>query len=115
MQVTRFDAAKPYLAPNHDGVASLRLQGAEASAVDAFWCGISHVLPGGGAKWGAAPTERIYVVLDGTVTVTTTGAEATLARWDSCVIPAGEERAMENRTTSVTTLLVVMANPARTS
>ncbi|MFO1361685.1 MAG: cupin domain-containing protein [Burkholderiales bacterium] len=109
MQVTRFAAALPYEAPNHHGVASLLLQGRDATRVGAFWCGLSHVLPAGGASRGAAPHERVYVVLDGEIAVATAREETVLRTFDSCCIEAHEERTLENRTNRPATLLVVMA------
>ena len=50
MKVTRFEDAKPYAAPNHFEMRSLRLQGFEAGGPEKFWTGMSHFLPGGGAR-----------------------------------------------------------------
>jgi quercetin dioxygenase-like cupin family protein len=111
VQVTRFPDAAPYDAPNHFGVASFRLQGQGATDTKAFWCGISHVLPGGGAKNGAAPLERVYVVIEGEITVGTAAGETVLRPLDSCCIGADEERWIENRGGTLAKLLVVMQNP----
>lgn len=110
MQVTRYAEAKAYEAPNHFGVRSLRLQGGEASATRSFWCGVSEVLPGGGAQQGSAGAERVYLVLEGEVTVVTAEGETVLRPMDSCLIGAGEQRTLENRGMSPATLLVVMEN-----
>jgi uncharacterized cupin superfamily protein len=111
MHVTRYAEAKPYDAPNHFGVTSLRLQGAEASPARSFWCGVSRVLPGGGTKHGAAPLERMYLVLEGEVTVTTAEGETVLRPMDSCLIGAHEARLLENRSKAPATIVVVMENP----
>lgn len=108
MDVVRIEEALPYDAPRHFGISTLRLQGADASAAEGFTVGLSQVLPGGGAERGAAPVERVYVVLDGELFVSSGSDEVTLGPLDSCHIPAGEEREMANRTNRTTSLLVVM-------
>ncbi len=115
MQITRIDEAKPYEAARHVDVSALRLQGVEASETENFWCGLSHYLPGGRAEKGAAPLERIYVVLEGEITVTTEAGDAVLGPLDSCHIAAGEERTVENRANSVAAMLVIMPNPPKES
>ncbi len=61
----------------------------------------------------AAPLERIYVVLEGEITVTTEAGDAVLGPLDSCHIAAGEERTVENRANSVAAMLVIMPNPPK--
>jgi quercetin dioxygenase-like cupin family protein len=108
MEVTRIDDARPYDAPRHFGMSTLRLQGEEATALEAFTVGLSHALPGGGAERGAAAVERTYIVLTGELFVSTDTGSETLRPLDSCYLPAGEERLLENRTNRPTTFLVVM-------
>src|SRR4051812_46116975 len=108
MHVTSLLAARPYEAPNHHAMTALRLQGFDASDTDNFWVGLSHFLPGGGATMDATPLEKVYVVVEGEVTVFTADGEATLGPLDSCHLPAGEARAVENRTNRPATMLVVM-------
>lgn len=108
MEITRIGEALPYDAPRHFGMSTLRLQGGAATAAEAFTVGLSHALPGGGAEFGAAPVERTYIVLSGELSVTTTDGEASLGPLDSCHLPAGEERSLENRTNQPTSFLVVM-------
>ena len=50
--INRFAEAKPYDAPNHRGVAGLRLQGFEEGGPTNQWVGLSQFLPGGGAGPG---------------------------------------------------------------
>jgi mannose-6-phosphate isomerase-like protein (cupin superfamily) len=113
MIVTRFAEARPYDAPGHDGVAALRLQGAEASDVEHFTVALSHILPGGGAEHAASPLERVYVVVAGEATVVTDEQEVTLGLHDSCYIPGGEARTLVNRSNEVASIVVVMPNPDR--
>jgi quercetin dioxygenase-like cupin family protein len=111
MQVTRAQNAQPYTAPRHHEVHGLRLQGYDATNTENFWVGLSYFLPGGGADRSATPFEKVYVVLDGEVTVTTDNDEQALGPMDSCVIPADEFRTIENKTNEVATMLVIMPYP----
>lgn len=112
MHVKRFDDAKPYDAPNHRGVVGLRLQGFEPGGPQNQWVGLSQFLPGGGAGPDSTPFEKVYVMLDGELTVTIDGAPTVLRRYDSITIPPGEMRTIENRTNHTCTLLVVIPYPA---
>lgn len=111
MQVTRLDDALPYEAPKHFECRALRLQGWDASAAQGFWVGLSHFLPGGGCEFDATPLEKVYVVTEGEITVVTEQDEATLSVYDSCHIPAGEARSVENRTNRPASMVVVMPYP----
>jgi quercetin dioxygenase-like cupin family protein len=115
MKITRLSEARPYSAPKHVDVASLRLQGLEASPAGFCSVGLSYYLPGGRAEMSAGPQEKIYVVLDGELTIELGGGEtAVLGRLDSCLIEAGEAREVRNETNAVATLLVVMPAPQPT-
>lgn len=112
MQITRLAEAKRYDAPKHFDMRSLRLQGLEASAADFAWVGLSYFLPGGGAQSDAGAVGKIYVVLDGEVTIDLgDGSTHVLAKLDSCFIPAGESRAIRNAGNVVAAMLVVMPSP----
>jgi glyoxylate utilization-related uncharacterized protein len=115
MQVTRLDEARAYEAPKHRDVRTLRLQGFEASDAQGFWVGLTHFLPGGGADHDATPLEKVYVVVDGEVTVITDSEEVALGRYDSCYLAPNEARAVENRTNRPASMLVVMPYPASQS
>lgn len=108
MEVTRAAEAPRYEAPGHHGMAMVRLQGREASRAEAMWVGLSHVLPGGGTTLSASPQEKIYIVVAGELTVRTETSEATLGPLDSCVIPPGEARALENRSPLPASVILVM-------
>ncbi len=112
MQVTRLGEAEPYEAPKHFDVRALRLQGFDASDAANFWVGLSHYLPGGRAEMDATPIEKVYVVLDGELTVTTDAGEETLGPLDSCWLAPGEARSVVNRTNRPASMLVVMPYPA---
>jgi len=108
MDLVRFKDARPYDAPRHFGMSTLRLQGPDASGAAAFTIGLSQALPAGGAELSASPRERVYLVLEGELYVSSGDTEAVLGPLDSCWIPAGEEREVANRTNRTTTFVVVM-------
>ena len=109
MQITRLNDAKRYDAPGHFEMRSMRLQGFEMSDSKFAWAGLSHFLPGGGAEMDASPLEKIYVVLDGEITVELgDGTIERLGKLDSCYIPGGEARAVRNERNDIATMLVMM-------
>lgn len=108
MKVTCFGDAKPYVAPNHYDMRSLRLQGFEEGGPKKFWTGLSHFLPGGGAGPDSSPLEKVYVVLAGSLSVKAGGSEVVLGPMDSCCIPGDEVREVKNLGNGVATMLVVM-------
>lgn len=108
MQVTRFSKAPSYQAPEHYDMACLRLQGKEATTTDTIWIGLSHILPGGHTSLKDADVEKIYIVVEGEVTVSTDTEEFTLKRLDSCRIAPGEARALHNRTNAPASILLAM-------
>lgn len=112
MEITRYEDALRYDAPGHFEMRGLRLQGFDSSASEFAWTGLSHFLPGGGAEMDASPLPKIYVVLEGEVTITLgSGDIQALSRWDSCHIPGGEARAISNESNHVATMLVIMPYP----
>jgi mannose-6-phosphate isomerase-like protein (cupin superfamily) len=111
MLVKRFAEAKAYEAPNHRAYSSLRLFGADAGGPKQFLMGLSHFLPGGGAGPDASPTEKVYVVLAGELTVIVGGKESVLKANDSCFIGPNEEREIINRGNDVCTIVVAMSTP----
>src|SRR5215510_4258897 len=113
MDVTRIRDAKPYEAARHWDMKALRLQGLEASPTKKVTLGLSYFLPGGGAEKSSSNMERVYVVVDGEVTVTIDGKDTVLGPLDSCHIPAGEERAIVNKANTDATMLVVMPAPEK--
>ena len=114
MLTKRFADAKPYEAPNHRGVVGLRLQGFEEGGPKNQWVGLSQYLPGGGAGPDSTPFEKVYVIIEGEMTVITNGVETVLQRFDSCTIAAGEVRELANRSNHVCKMFVVIPYPAGT-
>jgi glyoxylate utilization-related uncharacterized protein len=111
MEVTRIAGAQSYAAAKHHDVSAFRLQGFDASSATAFWVGLSHYEPGGRAERDASGTEKVYVVLEGEITVITDDEEAVLGALDSCFLAPGEARAVENRSGARASMLVLMEYP----
>ena len=112
MQITRFGDAQAYEVPGHHDVRTLRLQGFDASDSKFAWAGLSQFLPGGGAEMDASPLEKIYVVLEGEMTVELgDGTIGKLGKLDSCYIAGGVSRAVRNERNDVATMLVLMPYP----
>jgi quercetin dioxygenase-like cupin family protein len=113
MEVKRFAEAKAYEAPNHRNYTSLRLFGLDAGGPKQFVVGLSHFLPGGGAGPDASPTEKVYVILSGELTVIAGAKETVLKPNDSCFIGPNEVREIVNRGNDVVTMLVAMSAPPK--
>lgn len=114
MHVTRFDEARPYEAPNHFDMHCLRLQGKEAGPSSQMWMGLSQLLPGGRTTLDPSPMEKLYLVVEGEVTMVgeLDGRQerATLGRLDSCRFAPGEARQLLNETNRPAMVVLVMAN-----
>jgi len=107
LEVTRYDSAKAYDVPDHFGMTAMRLQGEGVSSLKDSWVGLSTFLPGGGAETGAAPTGKVYVVIEGSMTVTTVEGDTVLHANDSCFLPPNTERSIVNNTNHVVRMLVI--------
>ena len=113
MHVKRFNDATKYEAPNHRGVVGLRLQGFEEHGPKNQWVGYSQFLPEGGAGPDSSPFEKVYVVIEGEMTVIVNGKETTLHPMDSCTIWPNELREIINRSNHVCKMLVVIPYPPK--
>ncbi|MEM9435192.1 MAG: cupin domain-containing protein [Pseudomonadota bacterium] len=111
MYLKRFKDAQPYDAPNHYGCHGLRLQGFEEGGPKNQWVGFSQFLPGGGAGPDSTPFEKVYVVLEGEMTVITDDGETVMGAMDSCTVAPGEVRIIENRSNQTSKMLVVIPYP----
>lgn len=111
MIVKRFNDAELYEAPNHWGVTGLRLQGFEDGGPTNQWVGFSQFLPGGGAGPDSTPFEKVYVVIEGEMTITIDGEDTVLSAMDSCTIAPGEVRKIVNQSNHICKMLVVMPYP----
>jgi quercetin dioxygenase-like cupin family protein len=101
--------APQYEALKHFKMTALRLHGKAETGTNAFWMGLSHFLPGGGAEYDASPTEKIYFVLEGEVTVVSGNERIVLGPWDSLFIGPGEGREVINDTNRPASMLVVIS------
>ena len=108
MRKVEFNKVKPYEVAKHFNMVALRLQGKEETGTQKFWVGLSHFLPGGGAEYDASPTEKVYFVLEGEITIATEKEEVTLGPWDSLYIAPNEGRSIINKTTKPVSMLVII-------
>ena len=97
--------------PTIAAIARLRLFGLDAGGPKQFTVGLSHFLPGGGAGPDASPTEKVYYVLAGELTLIAGGKETVLRANDSCFIGPEESREIINRGNDVVTMLVAVSAP----
>lgn len=111
MHINRFADLKPYQSPGHHDMRMLRMQGREAGPSETMWLGVSQLLPGGHIDPSASPEEKIYVVLDGELTIRTDSETAVLRQWDSCRIAPNEIRALKNETNRTVVVLLAMPLP----
>jgi len=109
MDIVQLTDTAAYDAPGHHGMVAFTLQGRDRTPNEHFWVGLSIFLPGGGAERAASPTEKVYLVLDGEVTVITDRETVTLGAMDSCRIAPGEARAIENRGHAAARMVVMSA------
>jgi len=112
MQTIAFEKARHYPVPKHHGMVAFRLQGLDVTKTNGTWVGLSVFLPGGGAETDAGPTEKIYVVIEGEITIEVDGRRQKLGKFDSCHIGPGEERAVVNETNAVVQMLVIVPGGA---
>lgn len=91
IKVTRGEGV-PYDAPQHHGVYGVLKYTKEQTKGTIV--NYSYFLPSGGAEMSAAPVERTYIVMTGSVTVTTPDDSEThvLNKGDMLYIAPGEER-----------------------
>ena len=104
---------KPYEAPGHFGMMAMRLSGKDETGAKKFWVGLSHFLPGGGAKWAYEdnPLEKVYFVLEGEITVRTKSGEYILRKWDTIFLAPYEGREVINHTKQPASWLVIINYP----
>jgi quercetin dioxygenase-like cupin family protein len=111
MKKVRLDEVKPYAAPGHFNMVAMRLSGKEETGAQKFWVGLSHFLPGGGAEYAYedSPTEKVYIVLEGEITVKTKKEEFTLGPLDVIYIAPNEGREIINKTNKPVSMLVIIS------
>jgi mannose-6-phosphate isomerase-like protein (cupin superfamily) len=112
MKKVSLNQVKPYAAAGHFNMTAMRLQGKEESGLQKFWVGLSYFLPGGGAEWAYEdnPNEKVYIVLEGELTVKNKTEEVTLGAMDSLYLAPNEGRSLINKTNKPVTMIVVINN-----
>ena len=110
MKKVRLNEVNPYDAPGHFKMVAMRLIGKEETGSQKFWMGMSHFLPGGGAEYAYedSPTEKVYFVLDGEITVKTKKEEITLGPWETVYLAPNEGREVINKTNKPASMLVIV-------
>jgi glyoxylate utilization-related uncharacterized protein len=111
MKKISLDQVKPYAAPGHFDMKALRLSGKDETGAQKFWVGLSYFLPGGGAEYAYedSPSEKVYFVLDGELTVKTKTDEVTLGPNDLLFLAPNEGREIINKTNKTVTMLVAIS------
>lgn len=112
MKKVEVNQAKPYEAARHFGCTTHRLHGKEESGASKFSVGWSVFLPGGGAEYSASPTEKVYMCLDGEITIKNQEETAVLKPMDSVFIGANEGREILNASNFPATMLVIINYPS---
>ena len=111
MKKVSLSQVKPYSADLHFNMSAMRLQGKEETGIQKFWMGLSYFLPEGGAAWAYedSSTEKVYLVLDGEITVKSKDEEIKLGPMDSLYLAPYEGREIINNTNKPVTMLVVVS------
>ncbi len=111
MKKVSLQDVKSYAAPGHFNMVAMRLSGKEETGAEKFWVGMSYFLPGGGAEYAYedSPTEKVYFVLDGEITVKTKTEEITLGPLDVLYLAPNEGREVINKTNKPVSMLVAIS------
>ena len=109
MKKISLNEGKPYAATGHFGTTSLRIIGKDETGAQRFWVGLSYFLPAGGVAYCGEDqvNEKVYIVLDGEVTVKSKTQEYVLRAMDSLYISPGEGRSIINNTHKPASMLVI--------
>ena len=114
MEIVRFADAPVYTAAGHDEVTARRLQGGDATSADFVLVGHSRFLPGATVPMEAAPIGKIYVVVEGALSIDQAdGVRHNLRQWDSIFVPAGEARAVVNDSGAPASIIVITPSPVK--
>lgn len=102
--------AVAFLPPNHSNMTAMVLHNKEESGLEKVITILSHFLPGGKAEWSYedSPTEKVYFVLEGTITVNSKAETFVLHQYDSISILPFEGREVVNNTNLPATVLVTI-------
>ena len=109
-KIARADVTDYGIPPKHFGVNSTRLQSEAQSGLKSFWIVVSHYLPSGAIEWSGEDSaeEKVYIVIEGELTVKGTDEEFVLGPLDSLYIGPNEGRSVINNGTKPAVMLVVV-------
>jgi quercetin dioxygenase-like cupin family protein len=112
-KITRANEATTYEAPGHYDVRTTRLHNAADVNDGRLVMGLSHFLPGGGAKQNAVPAEFIYYIVSGEMTITLDNGTFVLKAGDTIHCGPMTTKEIKNTGISVTTMLVILLPPVQ--
>ncbi len=108
MKVVKNAQGTPYEAPKHFGVYGIQKFVEESKRVKVFY---SYFQPNGGADMSGSPTEKIYYLVSGSITVKGASEEHVMNQGDIIFIDAGEEREITINDGKPAELLVFIITP----
>jgi quercetin dioxygenase-like cupin family protein len=109
-KITRANEAARYEAPGHFDVCTTRLHNPVDVNDGRIAMGLSHFLPGGGASKSSSPSEIIYYIIKGEISVTLEDGIFVLKAGDSIHLGPMTTKEIKN-TGIVTAEMLVMALP----
>jgi len=112
-KVTKANEAYVYTADHHYDVQTTRLHDPQDVNDGRLVCGLSHFLPGGGIEKSSNPTESVYYVIAGEMTVSIDGKEYVLCGGDSIHFGPNQEKAVKNTGITAAQMLVVVLPPQK--
>lgn len=107
MNLIRYADAPRYDPRNHPGVHSRRVQGKEAGGPHELLVSISEYPPGTGGASVTAPTEVVYLVMEGTLRIEHDNGSDDLSTGDSISFAPGEHRSAHNVGDAMARLVVI--------
>lgn len=110
-KITKASEATPYEAPGHYDMRATRLHNPADVNDGRIVMGLSHFLPGGGAKHNAIPVEFIYYVVSGEMTVTIDDNTFVLGAGDSVHAGPNTGKEIINNGKVTATMLVTLIPP----
>ncbi len=108
MKTVKDATGTPYEAAKHFGVFGLQKFVEESKRVKVFY---SYFQPNGGAEMAGSPTEKIYYVANGSITVNGKNETHLLNKGDLIFIGANEEREIKVNGGKPAEVLVFIITP----
>jgi len=101
------DDVTPYDAPGHFKMVANSFIGGKAGNAENLQIGYSVFEPGGGAEQSTRPVEMVYLVIEGTLTITTLDGDITLNQFDAIYRPVGSSAGIINNSSEPVKMLVI--------